>query len=108
MLRETDPVRGTVPIDLDRPRTLKWTFEAMRTTELMANVSFYKPTLDQYMRLKKPNMSTLAIMLHAQLLHEKDSSLTVERCAELLYEGDAEAILEKINEAILISKLSNK
>jgi hypothetical protein len=106
-MRETDAVRGTVPIDLDKPRLLKWDFQAMRTTEVLGGVSFFRPTLDQHLRLQNPNMSLLAIMLHAQLLHERDPSLTPERCAELLYEGDPAVVMEKINEAILISKLSN-
>jgi hypothetical protein len=107
MLRETDPVRGTVPIDLDRPRNLKWTFECIRQVERLTGVNLLWPSAEDAERFNAPDLTMLTAMLHGALLHE-DPRLTLEHTVRLIYEAEIGEILAKVGEAYRIGMPKRK
>lgn len=90
-------VRPVVDIELDRPRKLKYDFNALCEFEAVTGVNLLQPTSAEH-PLAKPSLSTLRAFLYAGLKHE-DPTLTLFQAGDLLGDVGANYVMAKVSEA---------
>ena len=86
--------RGYVEIELDKPRKLRFTLNALSEIEDKLGVSFTE--IGEV--LKKPKMKDLLVVLWAGLIHE-DEDLTIKEVGNMIDISDLEMVSEKLGEA---------
>lgn len=91
------PKLGAVSIELDKPRTLRWTHECIRTVEREGGINLLNARAEDAARLASPDLTLLSAMLFGALKHE-DRRLTIEDCDQFIYDHDPEEILTKVAE----------
>lgn len=81
----TRPTAQTVPIALDKPRSLKLTLNAM--------IKIEKRIGRQLAQLGEPSMEEVLVLLWACLLHE-DKDLTPEAVGDMVHAGNLSEVME--------------
>ncbi len=95
-------MRQMVIIELDRPRTLKFTTNALCELESIFGLPVYEWD-------KVPDgLSTLRVMLYAGLKHE-DPTMTIEKAGDLIDLAEsAQEVANKVTEAISAASPASK
>lgn len=90
-----DKASGLVPIELDRPRNLKWSFQCIRLIESETGINLRRPSPEDIERFSNPTVTLLAVMLCGALRHE-DKRITVDQAGDLLLQYGAQKIVDPL------------